>query len=140
MKIEITKKSIFNLLTLIIFGATWFAIGWVLSNRKVEPESHRVSQVQKLIQTEYYDEAPSARQLSDAAIEGMLREQPFRQKIDFLFMLQPCLYARTYVWRCGRLWSGCCQIHSYDYNLTSLCYWSARLSCSLHICIYAATV
>ncbi len=72
MKIEITKKSIFNLLTLIIFGATWFAIGWVLSNRKVEPESHRVSQVQKLIQTEYYDEAPSARQLSDAAIEGML--------------------------------------------------------------------
>lgn len=72
MKIKITKKSLANFFTLILFGLTWFAIGWLLKGRQVQSDAKLVEQVQQILLSDYVDDSLTERQLSHSAIDGMI--------------------------------------------------------------------
>jgi carboxyl-terminal processing protease len=74
MKIQITRKHVTNLLALVLICATWFVIGWTVRSVKLGPEVNLVEQVRHHLLSEYAGEAPATRELTHAAIRGMLRE------------------------------------------------------------------
>jgi carboxyl-terminal processing protease len=74
MKVQITKKTIADFVFLLILCAAWFLIGWtVQSRRSPNPEVALIEQVREQLLSEYPGEVPASRELTYAAIRGMLR-------------------------------------------------------------------
>jgi carboxyl-terminal processing protease len=74
MKAQINKKNVTNLLALLLICLVWFVIGWTVRGVQSGPEINLVEQVRHLLLSEYAGETPSTRDLTYAAIRGMLRE------------------------------------------------------------------
>jgi carboxyl-terminal processing protease len=72
MKIQFTRKQVTNFLALLVLCATWFAIGWVVRSQRLGPEITLVEQVRQRLLSEYPGELPASRELTYAAIRGML--------------------------------------------------------------------
>jgi carboxyl-terminal processing protease len=70
---KITKKHVTNFVTLLLLCATWFAIGWIVRSQRLGPEIGLVEQVRQQLLSEYPGELPTTRELTYAAIRGMLR-------------------------------------------------------------------
>jgi carboxyl-terminal processing protease len=79
MKTRSTRKEVLNLAALLLICATWFAIGWIARGAQPTaaqsgPEIELVEQAQHLLMSEHVGEVPPARELTYAAIRGMLRK------------------------------------------------------------------
>lgn len=80
MKTHITRKHITNFVTLLILCVAWFLIGWTVRDRlltgqiaQVGPEIALIEQVRQRLLSDCPDESLSTRELTYAAIRGMLR-------------------------------------------------------------------
>jgi carboxyl-terminal processing protease len=74
VKVHITKKTLSDFVFLLLLCVTWFLIGWTVQSRRASnPEVALVEQVREQLLSEYPDEVPSSRELTYAAIRGMLR-------------------------------------------------------------------
>ena len=80
MKIQITRKSITNFVSLVIICAVWFLIGWIVRGRlaanqiaQMGPEVALIEQARQRLLSECLDEPLTTRELTYAAIRGMLR-------------------------------------------------------------------
>ncbi|MGD2205376.1 MAG: S41 family peptidase [Anaerolineae bacterium] len=71
---QITRKRVTNLLALLLLCATWFAIGWIVRGWRLGPEIGLVEQVRYHLLNEHPDEVPPTRELTYAAIRGMLHK------------------------------------------------------------------
>jgi carboxyl-terminal processing protease len=72
MSIPITRKQVVNLGALILICGAWFAIGWVVRGLQLSPDVQMVEQVRQRLLAEHPGPTPSTRELSYAAIRGML--------------------------------------------------------------------
>lgn len=72
MKIQITRKQILNLVALVVICAAWFAIGWIVRGQLSNAEVALVEQVRYKLLQEHPGQIPSSRELTYAAIRGML--------------------------------------------------------------------
>jgi carboxyl-terminal processing protease len=70
---RMTRKQVTNFSTLLLLCAIWFAIGWIVRGLRLGPEIGLVEQVRQQLLAEYPAELPSTRELTYAAIRGMLR-------------------------------------------------------------------
>jgi carboxyl-terminal processing protease len=83
MKTQITRKQVVNLAALLLICGTWFAIGWIARSAQSAtpfwtltqrgPETELVEQARQLLMSEHAGEVPPTRELTYAAIRGMLR-------------------------------------------------------------------
>jgi carboxyl-terminal processing protease len=98
MKIQITRKQILNLVALVVICAAWFAIGWVVRGRLSNPEVALVEQVRYKLLREHPGDIPSSRELTYAAIRGMLN------RIDdpYAALFEPEVSARFAIDQAGR--------------------------------------
>ena len=80
MKIQISRKQILDLATLLLICAVWFAIGWIARGTQLErstplgSEIALVEQAGNLLKSEHAGGIPPTRDLAYAAIRGMLRK------------------------------------------------------------------
>lgn len=74
MMAQVSRKHIVNLFALLLICATWFVIGWTIRSVQLGPEINLVEQVRHRLLSEHAGEVPSSRELTYAAIRGMLRE------------------------------------------------------------------
>lgn len=72
MKIQVTRKQFANAGLLVILCATWLAIGWIVRGWAMGPDAALVEQARRQLLTQYPGELPPNRELSYAAIRGML--------------------------------------------------------------------
>lgn len=70
---RMTRKQVTNFSTLLLLCAIWFAIGWIVRGLRLGPEIGLVEQARQQLLAEYPAELPSTRELTYAAIRGMLR-------------------------------------------------------------------
>lgn len=80
MKIQTTRKHVTNFAALLILCAVWFMIGWTVRGRlftnqiaQMGPEITLIEQVRQRLLSNYLDESLTTRELTYAAIRGMLR-------------------------------------------------------------------
>ncbi|HLF26754.1 MAG TPA: S41 family peptidase [Anaerolineae bacterium] len=73
MKIKLTRKHLTDFVFLLILSAVWFLIGWFVRGWSLGPEVVLVEQARQELLTAYPGEAPTSRDLTLAAIRGMLR-------------------------------------------------------------------
>jgi carboxyl-terminal processing protease len=72
LKLPGSRKQVLNLLTLLVICTAWFAIGWIVRGLQLKPEIGLIEQVRQRLLSEHVGETPPARELSYAAIRGML--------------------------------------------------------------------
>jgi carboxyl-terminal processing protease len=68
------KKQAASLVGLFLICAVWFCIGRIVRGGQLGPEISLVEQTRHLLLSEYSDEGASTRELTYAAIRGMLRQ------------------------------------------------------------------
>lgn len=77
MKMRITKRQVINFTFFLILCVVWFMIGWIMRERlfanQMGPEITLVEHVRERLLTDYPDESLTTRELTYAAIRGMLR-------------------------------------------------------------------
>ncbi|MFZ5917111.1 MAG: S41 family peptidase [Chloroflexota bacterium] len=76
MKSRLTKKQLVNLALLVFICAAWFAIGWILRGKtwQSNAEITLIEQVRYQLLNEHPGPIPGSRELTYAAIRGMLRQ------------------------------------------------------------------
>lgn len=74
---RITKRQVINFVFFLILCVVWFMIGWIMRERlfanQMGPEITLVEHVRERLLTDYPDESLTTRELTYAAIRGMLR-------------------------------------------------------------------
>ncbi len=75
METQVTRKQITNFFFLLVLCATWFLIGWIVRGRRPpDADAALIEQARaQLLSEAYPGEVPSSRELTYAAIRGMLR-------------------------------------------------------------------
>ena len=73
MKKQFSKDSALNLVFLVIVSAAWFAIGWFLRDRALSPDIILIEQVRQHLLSDSPLALPATRELTYAAINGMLK-------------------------------------------------------------------
>jgi carboxyl-terminal processing protease len=74
VRIQLTRQRVTNVIALLVLCATWFVIGWVVRSRRLGPDVVLIEQVRQHLLSEYPNELPASRQLTYAAIRGMIRQ------------------------------------------------------------------
>ena len=81
MKIQITRRRISSCSALLLICATWFVIGWIARSVQFGPEVILIESARQRLLTEHPGQVPSSRELTYAAIRGMLQEVDDSMKI-----------------------------------------------------------
>ncbi len=68
------RKKITNAVLLLLIAATWFLIGWTVRSWRLGPDVILVEQARQKLLSQYPGELPTSRELTYAAIRGMLRQ------------------------------------------------------------------
>ena len=73
MKKQPSKSPLLNFVFLVVLSAVWFGIGWLLRERSLSPESVLIEQVRQRLLSSSALTLPESRELTYAAIRGMLK-------------------------------------------------------------------
>jgi carboxyl-terminal processing protease len=73
MKKQFSKGSALNLVFLVVLSAAWFGIGWLLRDRTLSPDILLIEQVRQHLLSDYPFALPESRELTYAAISGILK-------------------------------------------------------------------